>query len=75
MSTATNGVVHTSGVVHPNGVAETNRVARTNGVVLVAPTVPGAPAVIAVTDLTKDYRLAANVVHALRGITLEVTLM
>jgi putative ABC transport system ATP-binding protein len=30
------------------------------------------PAVIAVTDLTKDYHLAANVVHALRAINLEV---
>jgi putative ABC transport system ATP-binding protein len=43
-----------------------------NRVVLAAPTVPAAPAVIAVSDLTKDYRLAANVVHALRAINLEV---
>jgi len=32
---------------------------------------PPAP-VIAVADLRKDYRLAANVVHALRGVSLQV---
>jgi len=30
------------------------------------------PPVISVTDLHKDYRLASNVVHALRGVSLEV---
>jgi putative ABC transport system ATP-binding protein len=30
------------------------------------------PAVIAVTELTKDYRLPANVVHALRAVSLTV---
>jgi putative ABC transport system ATP-binding protein len=44
--------------VHLNGVAHTNGI--------------GPAAVIAVTDLTKDYYLASNVVHALRAISLEV---
>ena len=35
---------------------------------LAAKPVAAAPAVIAVIDLTKDYHLAANVVHALRAI-------
>ena len=65
MSTAT---------IHQNGVVvDINRVVHTNGVVLAAaPLEPAAPAVIAVTDLTKDYQLAANVVHALRAINLTV---
>jgi hypothetical protein len=65
VTTASNGAVSPNGVIHLHvaGTVDTNRVAHTNGVVL-------AP-VIAVTDLTKDYHLAANVVHALRAINLE----
>jgi putative ABC transport system ATP-binding protein len=33
---------------------------------------PAVPPVIEVTDLHKDYRLPANVVHALRGVSLRV---
>jgi putative ABC transport system ATP-binding protein len=36
------------------------------------PTLLKLPSVIAVTDLTKDYHLAADAVHALRAISLEV---
>ena len=39
---------------------------------MTTPTLLQPPAVIAVTDLTREYHLAANVVHALRAINLEV---
>jgi putative ABC transport system ATP-binding protein len=49
-------VAHTNGRVHPP----------------LQPLVDPLPAVIAVTDLTKDYSLAAYVVHALRAVSLQV---
>jgi putative ABC transport system ATP-binding protein len=56
----------------PNGVVDPDRIALAKRVVLAAPRLGDVPAVIAVSDLTKDYRLADNVVHALRAINLEV---
>ena len=70
MISTPNGVAHSGDVatitptVEPNGAVHANTVAASNGVAL-------AP-VIAVADLTKDYQLAANAVHALRAINLAV---
>ena len=62
----------TTAVIRPNRVVDIDRSAHTNGDVPTALPIPVAPAVIAVTDLTKDYHLGANVVHALSAINLTV---
>jgi putative ABC transport system ATP-binding protein len=61
---APNGAAHSEDVGTITPVVHANDMAPSNAVVQ-------AP-VIAVTDLIKDYQLAANVVHALRAINLEV---
>ena len=63
MELATNGKVKTNGEVHTS---PTPQAVEMTGLV------PQGQPVIAVADLTKDYQLAAYVVHALRAVSLQV---